>query len=49
MKNTLEGINSRLGDTRMHKSSGRYNNGNHPNRMAKRKTNFKNENTLRDL
>jgi len=43
MKNTLEGINSTVGDTEKHvKWSGRQNNGNHHLKMAKRKTNFKN-------
>ena len=41
MKDTLKGINSRLGDTEEHISYVKENNGHHPNRKAKRKTNVK--------
>ena len=41
MKDTLKGINSRLGDTEEHISYLKQNNGHHPNRTPKRKTNVK--------
>ena len=50
MENTLEGVNSRSSDKkRMHKRSGRWNDGKHPIRTEKGKTNLKNDNSLRAL